>query len=148
MSWTVLCVSDDAASLLLYQSILEMDGHTVLAAVGADEALMVSDGIGIDCIVVDCEDKGISITREFATARPGIPILCVSDQAEVQLQVYWETGMFVSKEEAIEQLPRCVCEVLKRTMNGSVKGSRKSTRTANLESRALHEALVRWLLPW
>lgn len=149
MSWTVLCVSDKAASLLLYQSILEMEGHAVLVAADADEALKVSSRFTVDCIVIDCEDNGIQVTREIARARPGIPILFVSDQSEVQLQIYSETGMFVSKEEAIEQLSRCVCEVLKRNICRSVKGSqRKSTRTSNLESRALHEALVRWVLPW
>lgn len=95
MSWIVLCVSDDAASLLLYRSILELDGHNALVAADTDDALKVSEAIEIDCVVVDCEQDGISVTRAISRARPGIPILFVSDQ--LQLQVYSETGMFASR---------------------------------------------------
>jgi DNA-binding response OmpR family regulator len=126
-----------------------LDEHIVVVAEDVDEALKVSDGLAIDCIVVDCEHNGISVTRKIARAPPRVPILFVWDQLEVQLQIYSETGMFVSKEEAIEQLSRCVCEVLERSMNRFVKGNRRKwIRTSNVESRASHEALVRWLFPW
>jgi CheY-like chemotaxis protein len=39
MSWIVLCVSDDVACLLLYRSILELDGHNVLVAADTEDAL-------------------------------------------------------------------------------------------------------------
>jgi DNA-binding response OmpR family regulator len=110
MNSTVLCVSHDAASLLLYRSILELEGHTTLGVVSADEALKISEGIAIACVVVDCGDNGISVTRKIAVAMRGIPILFVSDQSEVELQVYAETGMFVTKEEAIGELSRCIAE--------------------------------------
>lgn len=148
MRWIVLCVSNDAASLLLYQSILELDGHYVLVAADIDEALKVTKGIALDCVVVDCEDHGISITAEIARARPEVPILFVSDQSEVQLGVYSETGMFVTKEEAIEELSRCIREVIGCNARRCEDDRRKLTRTSNVDSRALHEALVRWLLPW
>jgi DNA-binding response OmpR family regulator len=112
MKWTVLCVSTDAASLLLYRSILELESHCAIAVANADDALRASEGIAIDCVVVDCEGNGISVTREIARAHPGIPILFVSDQLEVQVQVYSETGMFVTKEEAIGELSRCVSEMM------------------------------------
>jgi DNA-binding response OmpR family regulator len=96
MKWTVLCVSNEAASLSLYQSILELDGHRVLVAENSDGALKVTKGIALDCVIVDCGDNGISVTTEIARARPGVPILFVSDHSEVQLQVYSETGLFVT----------------------------------------------------
>src|SRR5215472_13183810 len=114
MKWIVLCVSNDAASLLLYRSILELEGHYALAVANADEAVKVSEELAIDCVVVDCADNGISATREIARGRPGIPILFVSDQLEVQVQVYSETGMFVTKEEAIGELSACISEMIKR----------------------------------
>jgi DNA-binding response OmpR family regulator len=86
MKWIVLCVSNDAASLLLYQSILQL-GHYVLVAADIDKALKVTKAIAVDCVVVDCEDHGISVTTEIARARPELPILFVSDQSEVQLRV-------------------------------------------------------------
>jgi DNA-binding NarL/FixJ family response regulator len=105
-------------------------------------------GIAIDCIVVDCEDNGISVTRQIARDRPGIPVLFVSHRSEVELQIFSEAEMFVSKEEAIGELPRCVCEVIGRNRRRCDDDRRKLTRTTEVESRALHEAFVRWLLPW
>jgi DNA-binding response OmpR family regulator len=148
MKWIVLCVSNDAASLLLYQSILNLDGHYVLGARDIDEALKVTKRIAIDCVVIDCEDAGISVTTGIARVRPEVPILFVSDQSEVQLQVYSETGMFITKEEAIEQLSRCICEAIGRSVRRCEDDRRKLTHTSNVDSRALHGALVRWLLPW
>jgi DNA-binding response OmpR family regulator len=127
---------------------LNLDGHYVLGARDIDEALKVTKRIAIDCVVIDCEDAGISVTTGIARAQPEVPILLVSDQSEVQLQVYSETGMFITKEEAIEQLSRCICEVIRRSVRRCEDDRRKLTRTSNVDSRALHGALVRWLLPW
>jgi DNA-binding response OmpR family regulator len=148
MRWIVLCVSNDAPTLLLYRSILELEGHSAFAVATAHEALKVSERIAIDCVVVDCEDNGISATREIVRARPGIPVLFVSDESDVELQVFSETGMFVTKEEAIGELSGCVCELLRRNRCRCDNDRRKLTRTTNLDSLSLHEAFVRWLLPW
>jgi DNA-binding response OmpR family regulator len=150
MSWIVLCVSDDAASLLLYRSILELDGHNALLAADTDDALKVSDAIKVDCVVVDCQQDGISVTRGISRARPGVPILFVSDQLEVQLQVYFEASTFVTKDEAIGDLSKCVREVIQRGVHRRIEIGRRttSTRRTNVESLPLHEALVKWLLPW
>lgn len=148
MKWIVLCVSNNRASLQLYRSILELDGHWALGAANADEALMVSEGIAIDCVVVDCEDKGISVTRKIARARPRIPILFVSDQPDVEMQVYSETDMFLTKEEAIEEPSRWIGEVMGHSVCRCDDDGRTLSRTSRTEARALHAALVRWLLPW
>src|ERR1700752_4716779 len=117
MSWIVLCVCDDAAGLLLYRSILELDGHNTLVAADADVALKVSNGIAIDCVVIDCKQSGISVTKRISRARPDIRILFVSDQSDVQLQIYSETSMFVTKDEAIEELSRYIREVIQRDLH-------------------------------
>jgi len=147
MKWIVLCVSNDAASLLLYRSTLELEGHYVLAVTDTEEAVKMSEEIAIDCVVVDCEDDGIPVTRGIARARPGIPILFVSDQLEAQVQVYSETGMFVTKEEAIGEISKCISEMIRRTAYRDEEDPR-GPRTPMADSRALHSALVRWLLPW
>jgi two-component SAPR family response regulator len=148
MKWTVLCVSNEAASLLLYRSILELEGHCALAVVNAVEALKVMEAIAVDCVVVDCEDNGISVTRKISRVWPAVPILFVSDQSEVELQVYSETGMFVAKEEAIEEPSRCIAEVIRRSVHRCDDDRRKLTHTSSVDTHALHEAFVRWLLPW
>jgi DNA-binding response OmpR family regulator len=150
MSWIVLCIGDDVAGLLLYRSILELDGHNALVAQDTDDALKVSDAIGIDCVVVDCKQDGISVTRGISRARPGIPIVFVSDQPELNLQVYSETSMFVTKDEAIGELSRCVREVIQRGVQQRSEDRRRTilTRGANVKFGPLHEAFVRWLLPW
>jgi DNA-binding response OmpR family regulator len=148
MTWTVLCVSNEVAGLSLYQSILELDGHRVLVAGDSDEALKVTKRIALDCVIVDCGDNGISVTTEIARARPRVPILFVSDHSEVQLQVYSETGLFVTKEEAIGHLSRCISEVIGRNVCRCEDDRRKLSSASNLDSRALHEALARWIWPW
>lgn len=132
MKWTVLCVSNDAASRLLYQSMLELDGLYVLVAADISEAVKVTEGIAIDCVVIDCEDNGVSVTTEIARARRGVPILLVSDRSEVQLQVYAEIGMIVSKEEAIEQLSPCIGELIARSVRPYENDRRKLGRTSNV----------------
>lgn len=144
----MLCVSNDAASLLLYRSILELEGHCALSAANADEALKVSEGIAIDCVVVDCDDNGIAVTRKTSKAWPAVPILYISGQSEVGLQVYSETGMFVTKEQVIEEPSRCIAEVIRRRVRRCDDHSRKLTHASGVDSHALHEAFVRWLLPW
>jgi DNA-binding response OmpR family regulator len=86
MSWIVLWVSDDAASLLLPPSILELAVHNTLIAADADVALEISNVIAIDYVVVDCKQDATSVTRRISRARLDIPILFVSDRSEVQLQ--------------------------------------------------------------
>ena len=147
MKWIVLCVGNDAASLLLHRSILELEGHYALAVATADEAVKIIEEIPIDCVVVDGADNGISVTREIARHRPEIPILFVSHQLEEQVQVYSETGMYVTKEESIGELPGYISEMIRRTAYRSEEGPRRS-RTWTSGSRALHSALVNWLLPW
>lgn len=132
VKWTVLCVSNDAASRLLYQSMLELDGLCILVAADINGAVKVTEGIAIDCVVVDCEDNGISVTREIASARRGVPILLVSDRSEVQLQVYAEIGMIVSKEEAIEQLSKCIGELIARSVRPCENDRRKLGRTSSV----------------
>jgi DNA-binding response OmpR family regulator len=148
MKWTVLCVSNEAASLSLYQSILELDGDRVFVAEDFDDALKVTKGIALDCVIVDGKDNGISVTTEIARARPGVPIIFVSDHSELQLRVYSEAGLFVTKEEAVGDLSRCICEVIGRGVRTCKDDRRKLNRTSNVASRALREALVRWVLPW
>ncbi len=149
MRWTVLCVSDDPSALLLYQSILELDGHSVLVAKGAHEALEVSKGLRIDCVVLDHETDAISIAKEIARARPGLQILVVSDQSEAEFDIYAEAGMFISKDEAIEELSRCIHEVLRRDACERIDAhNRNSVSRKFVGSRPLHGALVKWLLPW
>ena len=92
MRWTVLCVGDDASRILLYQSFLELDGHSVLVVASAAEALEVSKTRALDCTVIDNEKDGISIASQIARARPGLPILFVSDRSELPFQIYAETG--------------------------------------------------------
>jgi CheY-like chemotaxis protein len=93
MPWTVLCAGDDASRILLYQSFLELDGHSVLVAASAAEALEVSKTRALDCAVIDHEKDGTSIASQIARARPGLPILFVSDRSELPFQIYAETGM-------------------------------------------------------
>ena len=149
MSWTVLCVGDDPSGILLYQSMLELAGHSVVVASSAVEALRASKPRAVDCAVIDHEKDGMSIARQIARAWPGLRILFVSDRAELPFQIYAEAGMFIAKDEAIEGISGCVQEMMQRNVNECSKGcSGNRTHGTDDGSRPLHRGIVRWILPW
>ena len=149
MSWTVLCIGDDPSGILLYQSMLELDGHSVLVASSAIEALRASKARAVDCAVIDHERDGMSIARQIARAWPGLRILFVADRAELPFQIYAEAGMFITKDEAIEGISGCVQEMMQRNVNECSKGcSGNRTHGTDDGSRPVHRGIVRWILPW
>ena len=79
--------------------------------------------------------------RGISKARPDIPIHFVSDCLEVQLQVCFEN----QKDAAIEELSRCVREVIERDVHGRIEDLQRRIPTGwtNVESRPLHDVLER-----
>ncbi len=121
----------------------------MLVAASVAEALEVSKTRALDCAVIDHEKDGTSIASQIARARPGLPILFVSDRSELPFQIYVETGMFITKDEAIEGISGCVGEIMERNVNEFIEGhSGDRTHRTDVGSRPLHRGIVGWIFPW
>jgi DNA-binding response OmpR family regulator len=131
----------------LYQSILELDGFSVLAAATAAEGMNISRTRVVDCGVIDHKRDGTCVTREFVHARPEVPILFVFDGNQVPLEIFALVEMFVTDDEAIENLPQCVKETIRRCQQ-EANGREAENYNPDLTPRPLHRALVRWIFPW
>jgi DNA-binding response OmpR family regulator len=114
MSWRLLCICDSPAALLLYQSILELAGFRVLAAPSLKHGLRASDGIPLDCVVLDLRAEAGRLVRKIRLRRPGVPVLFVWLRTETWAQLYSQVDMFITQDEAIEELPQRVEELLHR----------------------------------
>lgn len=148
MSWTVLCITDNASRLRLYQSVLELEGHSAFFAATIADAINVCSTALVDCVVIDRID-GLPFTRALCQAVPKIPILFVTDEWPRLFQIYRQVRMFISNEEAIEQLPQCIEEAIERNALESLEndcafalGKPDATRGS------LHQAFIRWIFPW
>lgn len=83
MSLQVLIVDDNATNLKLASEVLEMEGHSVLRAGDANEALAILCNSRPDLILMDIAlpgMDGLELTRQLK-ARPdlaGVPIVALS----------------------------------------------------------------------
>lgn len=80
---TILIVDDNAINLKLVSVILEMEGHAVVRAVDAEQALQLLDDLVPDLILMDIAlpgMDGLALTRRLkATASlSGVPIVALS----------------------------------------------------------------------
>ena len=111
---TILCIVDDPSRLLLYRSMLELRGHSVLVAATADEILEVNKGTVIDCAILDHERDSLSLAQKISRSHPSSPILLVSDRAEIPEKLSSLMEMFITRDEAIQDISSCVQELLHR----------------------------------
>jgi len=148
MSWTVLCIADDASRRLLYQSVLELEGHSVLFAATLADAIKICSTASVSCVVIDRVD-GLPFTKTFCRALPKIPILFVTDKWPTVIEIYHQVEMFISREEALEQLPECIEEAVERSTLKSVENDSESDPLMSDSARGtLHQVFIRWMFPW
>src|ERR1700756_789608 len=93
----VLCVSDDPSGLLLYRSVLELDGYPVLLAGAAEEALELSKDETVDCVVLDHAGDGTVLAKEIGGRQPAPPVVFVLDGPEMPVQIYPYVEMFITR---------------------------------------------------
>ena len=129
--------------------MLELEGYSVLTAAAVSEALEIGKHAIIDCAVLDHERDDIVLAQKIARRHPSLPIMLISDRPEIPELVYSSVEMLITREEAIQELPDCVQELLNRCgcryVDGHLIGSNLRVPYA---SPPLHSAMVRWLLPW
>jgi DNA-binding response OmpR family regulator len=138
-------MSNDRAALLLYQSILELDGYSVVASQTAHEALRIFKRTSFDCVVIDHETEGTFLVERIARRRLAPAVIFVTDRSEIPLRIYSKVEMFIAKEEAIENLSQRMRDVL-RPREGNQ--NEPDLSPSDDDSSFLHPAFLRWLLPW
>jgi len=144
----VLCITDNASRRLLYQSILELEGHSVLFTATVADAIKICSTAAVSCVVIDRVD-GLPFTQAFCLALPKIPILFVTDEWPTVIEIYRQVEMFISNEEALEQLPECIEEAVARHALKSVENDSESDlRISDLPRGTLHQVFIRWMFPW
>jgi CheY-like chemotaxis protein len=148
-SWIVLCVGNDPSRLLLYRSLLELDGYSVLLAETVEDGLELSRKKMIDCIVLDHARGGAVLAQEIGRRRATPPLVFVLEGSEIPVHIYPHVEMFISREEAIEALSRCIEEVLDRCRCERAEARRvePAVRLCTLPHLCNHR-FVRRVLPW
>jgi DNA-binding NtrC family response regulator len=151
MNWTILCIADDPHALLLYRSVLELSGLRVLTTSSKEYGPKLCDFCSVDCVVLDRAQDGSILACKIGRRHPHLPIVVVSDDTGIFLDIYGEVEMFITKTEAIEELVQCIEQVAGRTKCEAI-GARDGieSRPAKPQGRYRkpHRAFTSWVLPW
>jgi DNA-binding NtrC family response regulator len=151
MTWTTLCIADDPHVLLLYRSVLELSGLRVLTTSSREHGLELCDFCSLNCVVLDRPQDGSILAREIGRRHPHLPVVVVSDDTGIFLDIYEEVEMFITKTEAIEELVECIEQVARRSKCGAIGGTDGiEPRPAKPHDRYRkpHRAFTSWILPW
>jgi DNA-binding NtrC family response regulator len=149
MNRIVLCVSDDPSALLLYRSMLELEGDSVLPARNVEAGLRLAKTEMVDCVVVDHRTQGSFLARKIGRRRQSPPIIFVFDGQELPMQIYSDVALVIQRDEAIENLSGCIQQVLDVRRQNGPQGGEVVTEPDTFSCFApLHRLLSDWLLPW
>ena len=151
MNWTILCIADDPHTLFLYRSVLELSGLRVLTTSSGEHGLELCNSCSVDCAMLDRPLDGSILARKIGRRHPHLPIVVVSDDTRISVDIYGEVEMFITKTEAIEELVECIEQVARRSKCGAI-GARDGIepRPAKPQDRyrTMHRAFTNWILPW
>jgi DNA-binding response OmpR family regulator len=150
MNWTILCIADNPHALLLYRSVLELRGLRVLTTSSGEQGLELCNFCSVDCVVLDRPQDGSILAHQIGRRHPYLPIVVVSDDTRISLDIYGEVEMFITKTEAIEELVECIEQVERRSECGAIGGGDRieSPPAKPRDHRKPHRAFTNWILPW
>lgn len=151
MNWTIVCIADNPNALLLYRSVLELSGLRVLTTSSGEHGLELCHVCSVNCVVLDRSQDGSVLAREIGRRHPHLPVVVVSDDTRISLDIYGEVEMFITKIEAIEELVECIEQVAQRSKCDTIGGTDGvAPRAAKPHDRHRkpHRAFTNWILPW
>lgn len=133
---TLLAVDDDTAFLSLLAVALRDEGHTVLEATDAENALYLLTGHPVDALLVDVRLPGMSgleLMREVSRRGPTPMIAVTANSESDDVIAALEAGAddFVAKPIAPKELAARIRAVLRRATSAPVE---LSTATLTLRS--------------
>ncbi len=119
MPLTVLCVDDDASSLLSRTKILEQYGYKAFGAQNGSKALQFVRANKTVCLVVldyrMPDTDSAELARRMKRMRPMIPIMMLSDEevknrplqfVDLYAEKGWPTDYFITLVETLTQSAR------------------------------------------
>ena len=120
-SCTILVVDDEREVLDLVRMVLEMDGHTVLAAEDGEQALARTGAILPDLILLDVrlpKMSGLTVLKHLhedplTTDIPVIMLSVVTTHPEVQTALQRGAVAYLPKPFEIREMSRLVDRVLR-----------------------------------
>ena len=81
MSFTILCVDDNADELVLRKAMLEQHGYNVVTAIEGFEAIELAVSKRVDAVVLDYRMGGMdgeAIAKVLKSNRPEMPVIILS----------------------------------------------------------------------
>ena len=107
ISYTVLCVDDEALGLQIRRALLEMAGFKVLTALDGKTAISLFEANAIDAVLLDYLMPGMDGCRVAAVMRkikPKVPILLHSACVDLPQETVDLVNATLSKGEGPEML--------------------------------------------
>ncbi|HMD19845.1 MAG TPA: response regulator [Alloacidobacterium sp.] len=107
ISYTVLCVDDEALGLQIRRALLEMAGFKVLTALDGKTAISLFETNAIDIVLLDYlmpEMDGGRVAAVMRTIKPKVPILLHSACVDLPQETVDLVNATLSKGEGPEML--------------------------------------------
>jgi CheY-like chemotaxis protein len=130
---TILCIDDDSETLTLRRHFLQSSGYSVItASSGTDGLRALSDGAGIDLVLLDYMMPGMNgdeVAQRLKTQYPGLPVVIVSAVAQLPERLSIVIDGYVQKGRDPDVLLGTVSEILtSRSRKAALMASSNSGR--------------------
>ena len=112
----ILCIDDCENGLSLRKTMLEKQGHKVLAALTAEQGLKKFRCNPVELVISDhClkETTGVKVARAMKSLKPDIPFLVLSGRLEPPDDLR-DIDVFVTKGGHPQELLKVIAELLRR----------------------------------
>ncbi|HXF04436.1 MAG TPA: response regulator [Blastocatellia bacterium] len=83
----ILLVDDDPNMRLIYATVLRHNGHDVVEATSASEALAAVEQGAFDLVILDVKlgtESGLTVLQRLATTSPHLPVILLTAYASFQ----------------------------------------------------------------
>lgn len=115
LSPVILCIEDNASSLILRKMLLESSGYMVLGATSGQEALQLLQGFHVDLVLSDHylrNELGAAVAANIKALQPNVPVLIISGSAD-SLQETEHVDGVISKADGPSNLLVSIARALR-----------------------------------
>lgn len=113
----ILLVDDDPNMRLIYSTVLSHEGHDVVEAASASEALAAVEQRAVDLVILDIKlgaESGLTVLQRLATTSPHLPVILLTAYASFQDDfTSWLADRYLLKSSDLDVFLSVVEEVLR-----------------------------------